>query len=74
MAYLPVRNFGQIRCGMCIGVARAAAPTRSEGAVTVRFIDDPVGGTPLGRRSRHLPTSVIIHANEIERVLVLRCS
>jgi hypothetical protein len=35
--------------------------------VTVRFMDDPVGATPLGRRSRHLPASIIVHANEIQR-------
>ncbi len=31
---------------------------------TIRFTDDPEGVTPLGRRSRHLPASIIVHANK----------
>ena len=37
--------------------------------VTIRFTDDPAGVTPLSRRSRHLPASIIVHANEIQRVV-----
>ena len=39
----PVRNFIQIGA-ICVQ-RRSAAPTRSEGSVTVRFMDDPAGGT-----------------------------
>ena len=45
---------------------------QSEGAVIVRFMDEPVrAGHRLGQRSRHVPASVIVHANEIQRVV--RC-
>jgi hypothetical protein len=45
--------------------AGQAALTCSEGAVIVQFVDDPWGGTPLARQSRHLPVSVVIDASEI---------
>lgn len=64
-----VEELGQIRCGMCASPSREhAAPTRSEGAVAVPFMDGPEGGDTLDRRSRHLPASIIVHANKIQRV------